>query len=67
MDSIQRDSDKNMKKLYSFMNRNKKPVQEKFGWKNNDGNLITEENDIKRELRTCTMGNKKISAWKRKG
>ncbi len=50
MDSIQRDSDKNMKKLHSFMNRNRKPVQEKFGLKNKDGVLDTEENDIKREL-----------------
>ncbi len=50
MDSIQRDSDKNMKKLYSFMNRNRKPVWEKFGLKNKGGLLVTEEQDIKKEL-----------------
>ncbi|MCP4976741.1 MAG: hypothetical protein GY931_11310, partial [Maribacter sp.] len=50
LDSIQRQSDKNMKKLYSFMNRHRKPVREKFGLKNKDGLLVTDEQDIKKEL-----------------
>ncbi len=51
MDSIQRECDKNMKKLYTFMNRNKKPVQEKFGLKNINGDWITEEEEIKIQLK----------------
>ncbi len=33
MDGILKQNDKNMRKLYSYMNRNKKSVQEKFGLK----------------------------------
>ncbi len=51
LDSIQRECDKNMKKLYTFMNRNKKPVQEKFGLKNINGEWITEEEEIKSQLK----------------
>ncbi len=40
-----------MKKLYSFMNKNKKPIQEKFGLRDNQGNWVSDEEDIKRQLR----------------
>ncbi len=39
-----------MKKLYSFMNRNKKPIREKFGLKVGTGNWISDEQDIRRPL-----------------
>ncbi len=51
MDSITRECDKNMKKLYTFMNKNKKPVMEKFGLKNNKGEWITKDLDIKNQLK----------------
>ncbi len=51
MDSITRECDKNMKKLYTFMNKNKKPVVEKFGLKNNKGEWITEDSEIKNQLK----------------
>ncbi len=47
MDSIHRECDKNMKKLNTFMNRNKKPIQEKFGLKNNNGEWVTDQEEIK--------------------
>ncbi|MCP4976598.1 MAG: hypothetical protein GY931_10590 [Maribacter sp.] len=51
MDSINRECDKNMKNLYTFMNKNKKPIQEKFGLKDPEGNWISNDEDIKRQLR----------------
>ncbi|MCP4976533.1 MAG: hypothetical protein GY931_10265, partial [Maribacter sp.] len=51
MDSLKRERDKNMKNLYSFMNKNKKPVQEKFGLRDDQGNWVSKEVDIKRQLR----------------
>ncbi len=51
MDGILKENDKNMRKLYSYMNQNKKPVQEKFGLKNEQGQLVTKENEIKEQLR----------------
>ncbi len=38
-------------KLYIFMNRNKKPLQEKFGLKNINGDWVTDEEEIKTQLK----------------
>ncbi len=51
MDGILKQNDKNMRKLYSYMNRNKKSVQEKFGLKNEQGILVTTDIEIKEQLR----------------
>ncbi len=51
MDGILKENDKNMRKLYSYMNRNKKQVNEKFGLKNKDGLLVTKDHEIKEQLR----------------
>ncbi len=51
MGSIHRECDKNMKKLYTFMNRNKKPLQETFGLKNKEMNWVTDEEEIKTQLK----------------
>ncbi|MCP4975685.1 MAG: hypothetical protein GY931_05945, partial [Maribacter sp.] len=50
MDGLKRERDKNMKNLYSFMNKNKKPVQEKFGLRDDQGHWVSKEVDIKRQL-----------------
>ncbi|MCP4977991.1 MAG: reverse transcriptase family protein, partial [Maribacter sp.] len=52
MDGLKRERDKNMKNLYSFMNKNKKPIQEKFGLRDSGGNWVSKEVDIKQQLRT---------------
>ncbi len=51
MDSIKRERDKNMKKLFTYMNKNKKPVAEVFGLKDENGSWITSEADIKLQLK----------------
>ncbi len=52
MDGLKRERDKNMKNLYSFMNKNKKPIQEKFGLRDSGGNWVSKEVDIKHQLHT---------------
>ncbi len=51
MNGILKENDKNMRKLYSYMNKNKKQVNEKFGLKNKEGLLVTKDHDIKEQLR----------------
>ncbi len=41
MDSIKRERNKNMKNLFTFMNKNKKNVMEVFGLKDENGSWIT--------------------------
>ncbi len=63
MDSITRECDKTMKKLYTFMNKNKKPVAEKFGLKNKNGEWVTEESEIKKQLKEQWEKIYKVGHW----